>query len=151
AAENSTPPLSSGPFRFREWMPNDHVTLVRNDRFFLGPPLLDTWVYKVIPDQTGLASALRTGEVDVAQTMPVFADELRNSGITDVLPTPGTGYTFIAWNQLRGGKEFLRDKAVRHALSFGINWDAIIQNVFYGQAHRVVTHTPTQSWAFDAT
>ncbi len=46
APENTSPPLAMGPFRFKEWVQNDHITLVRNERFFLGQSKLDQLVFK---------------------------------------------------------------------------------------------------------
>jgi peptide/nickel transport system substrate-binding protein len=151
APENNAPPLASGPFRFQEWVPRDHLTLVRNDHFLLGPPKLDQWVYRVIPNPGALLAALKTGEIDVARVGDADLEDLTSTGAFDGFSAPGTGYVYIAWNQLRGGKEFLRDRAVRQALSYGLNWDQIIATVGGGHGQRVVAHTPPPSWAYDPT
>ncbi|HLZ30801.1 MAG TPA: ABC transporter substrate-binding protein [Chloroflexota bacterium] len=150
ARENNAPPLASGPFRFQEWVPRDHVTLVRNDHFYLGPPKLDEWVYRVIPNPTAIAAALKTGEIDVAQLLG-RVDDLKATSSLNVYSIPGTGYTYIAWNELRGGKEFFADKTVRQALAYGLDWNQIIATLAGGEAVRVVAHTPPTSWAYDPT
>jgi peptide/nickel transport system substrate-binding protein len=151
APENNAPPLASGPFRFQEWVSQDHIELVCNNRFFLGPPRLDEWVYRVVPDPSTMVAALKTGEVDVAQVSATAADDLVNSGAFQVRSVPGTGYTSIGWNELRGGKEFSQEKPVRQALSYGLNWDQIIATLLRGQAVRALAHTPAPSWAYDPT
>ncbi len=45
--------------------------------------------------------------------------------LSRLIAYPDTVYTFISWNQLRGGKEFFRDQTVRQALVYGLNWDSI--------------------------
>jgi peptide/nickel transport system substrate-binding protein len=151
APENNAPPLASGPFRFKEWIPQDHIELVRNDRFFLGPPRLDEWVYRVVPNQSAMVAALKTGEIDVGQVPAAAVDDMVNSGAFQVRSVPGTGYTSIGWNELRGGKEFFQEKAVRQALSYGLNWDQIVATLLGGHAVRALGHTPAPSWAYDAT
>ena len=48
------------------------------------------------------------------------------------------GYTFIGWNQLRGGKEFLQDKAVRQALTYALNVDQVVEKVLFGEGVKMV-------------
>ena len=44
---HNTNPVGSGPFKFQEWLKGDHLTLVRNERYFkTGKPYLDRIVYK---------------------------------------------------------------------------------------------------------
>jgi ABC-type transport system substrate-binding protein len=50
APENNAPPVASGAFMFKEWLPNDHITLVRNDNYWQKANI-DEWVYKVYPSQ----------------------------------------------------------------------------------------------------
>jgi len=49
APENNAPPVSSGAFTFKEWVPNDHITLARNDNYFQKANI-DEWVHKVYPN-----------------------------------------------------------------------------------------------------
>src|SRR5207237_6907755 len=59
------------------------------------------------------------------------------------------GYTFIGWNQLRGGKEFFQDKAVRQALTYALNVDQVVEKVLFGEGVKMIAHTPPVSWAYD--
>jgi peptide/nickel transport system substrate-binding protein len=151
ATENVSPTLAMGPFRFKEWVPNDHITLVRNERFFLKPPDLDELVFKVYPTASGVAAALKAGEVDLALVQPGDLDALRSSESLRLIAYPDTTYTFISWNQLRGGKEFFRDQAIRQALAYGLDWDGIIKTVYAGQATRIMGPLHPASWAYDST
>ncbi|HTO99965.1 MAG TPA: peptide ABC transporter substrate-binding protein [Anaerolineales bacterium] len=59
------PTWAGGPFAIKEWIPGDHLTLVRNPNFFGTPSKLDYIDIKFVPDpETGLA-ALKTGDVDL--------------------------------------------------------------------------------------
>jgi peptide/nickel transport system substrate-binding protein len=152
APENTAPPIALGAFKFKEWVPNDHITLVRNDDFFGGKPLLDEWVLRVVPDATAVGAALKTGEVDAAVLQnPRDADDLRRADNLNVISQPSLGYTYIGWNMLRGGREFFQSKAVRQALAYGLNMDQVVEKIYFGEGKRLVAHTSPSSWAFDPT
>jgi peptide/nickel transport system substrate-binding protein len=149
APELREPPLAMGPFKFKEWIPNDHITLVRNDQFFGQRPYLDEWVYKILPDQTAQTAAVKVGEIDVASVEPKDLEDLKKVDPLQLYSYPTSSYTYIAWNQLRGGKEFFQSKAVRQALAYGLNMDQVIDKVLFGEGRKQLAHTPSVSWAFD--
>src|SRR3989339_897334 len=65
-AEFNRHPIGTGPFIFKEWVTGDHVTLLRNDNYYLGKPCLAQIIYKIIPDANASLVALEAGEVDEA-------------------------------------------------------------------------------------
>ncbi len=103
----------------------------------------------MLPDATALAAALKTGEVDVARVEPKDADDLRRQDHLTLHAYLAPGYTYIGWNQLRGGKEFLQSTAVRQALAYGLDVDQVVDKVLFGEGKRMVAHTPPTSWAYD--
>jgi peptide/nickel transport system substrate-binding protein len=149
APELRAPPIAIGPYKFKEWVPNDHITLTRNDGFYLGKPYLDEWVNKVYPDANATTAALKTGEIDVATVEPKDLEDLKALPNLKLYSYLATGYTYIGWNQLRGGKEFLQSKPVRQALAYGLNMDQVIEKVLFGEGRRQLAHTPPVLWAYD--
>jgi peptide/nickel transport system substrate-binding protein len=149
APENNAPTVTSGAFTFKEWVPNDHVTLVRNDNYWQKANI-DQWVHKVYPNQDALTAALKVGEVDMAQFDPKDEQDMQSVPNVQVFKYLQLGYTFIGWNQLRGGKEFFQDQSVRQALSYGLNVQQVIDKVLFGEGTKMVAHTPPVSWAYDA-
>jgi peptide/nickel transport system substrate-binding protein len=150
APDNSAPPIASGAFKFKEWVPNDHTTVVRNDNFFQKANI-EEWVHKVYPNGDALTAALKVGEVDMAQFDPKDLQDLQNTPTLQVFKYLNLGYTYIGWNQMRGGKEFLREKPVRQALTYGLNVQQVVDKVLFGQGVKMVAHTPPVSWAYDPT
>jgi len=62
-------PLGWGPFVISEWIPGDHLTVVRNPIYFRayqGLPHLDEITFRFIPNPTTLAEELLVGRCDVA-------------------------------------------------------------------------------------
>ncbi|HEX8967593.1 MAG TPA: ABC transporter substrate-binding protein [Chloroflexota bacterium] len=150
APENNAPTVSSGPFIFKEWVPNDHITLTRNDNYWQKANI-DEWVHKVYPNQDALTAALKVGEVDMAQFDPKDVQDMQSSSTVQVFKYLNLGYTYIGWNQLRGGKEFLQEVPVRQALAYGLNVDQVVDKVLFGEGVKMIGSTAPVSWAYDPT
>ena len=63
--------VGTGPFTFAEWVPNDHVTIVKDPDYWNPARMahLDKIVYKPYADQTAELNALQAGDIDFAQTI----------------------------------------------------------------------------------
>jgi len=56
--ERRSHPVGTGPFKLQEWVPNDHITLVRNEHYWKkGMPYLDKVVFKVLNDPISQVTA----------------------------------------------------------------------------------------------
>jgi peptide/nickel transport system substrate-binding protein len=149
APENAAPTVGTGPFVFGEWRPHDRIVLKKNEHFAFGGPYLDEWVYKVHPDATALAAALKTGEIDAARVEAKDMESLKQADHLQFFSYLAPGYTYIAWNELRGGKEFMQNRSIRQAFAYGLDVQTVIDTVLLGQGQRVYAHTPPVSWAYD--
>ena len=63
--------VGTGPFMFKEWVPNDHVTIVKNPDYWdtANAAHLDSITFKPFADQTAELNALQAGDIDFAQTI----------------------------------------------------------------------------------
>lgn len=62
-------PIGTGPFIFKEWVPNDHLTVTRNPNYWRqGRPYLDQVTFRPIPDHQSRANALLAGDIDIMHT-----------------------------------------------------------------------------------
>ena len=62
-------PVGTGPFVFKEWVPNDHFTATANPHYWrAGMPYLSQITYKPIPDEEARAEALKSGTIDLMVT-----------------------------------------------------------------------------------
>ena len=62
-------PVGTGPFKFKEWVPNDHFTAVRNPGYWQSSlPHVDTVTYRPIPDHQSRENSLRAGQIDIMHT-----------------------------------------------------------------------------------
>ena len=62
-------PVGTGPFKFKEWIPNDHFTATAWEHYWRpGMPYLSQITYKPIPDENARAEALKSGTIDLMIT-----------------------------------------------------------------------------------
>ena len=62
-------PVGTGPFKFKQWIPNDHFTATANPHYWRpGLPYLSQITFKPIPDESARAEALKSGTIDLMIT-----------------------------------------------------------------------------------
>lgn len=71
--------IGNGPFVLKEWVHDDHITLVRNEHWFapLGDqPKLQTVIYRMIPDEAVAWAAYLNNELDISRVPPANRREV---------------------------------------------------------------------------
>ena len=69
SSSGTSHPIGTGPFVFKDWIPNSHMTATRNPHYWRkGLPYLSSITFKPIIDPNARADALETGEVDIMHT-----------------------------------------------------------------------------------
>lgn len=132
-------PVGTGPFVFEEWNLGNNLTLTANKDYFKGAPGLENVVFKSILEASQRRTALEKGEIDIVFTAPpaVTADDLtslENNPDIRVYKAPSISIEFLGFNTL---KTPLNDSRVREAISYSIDYEGIINDVFGGRAERV--------------
>jgi ABC-type transport system substrate-binding protein len=62
-------PVGTGPFIFKEWVPNSHFTATANPHYWRpGLPYLESITFKPIPNEQARAEALTSGTIDIMIT-----------------------------------------------------------------------------------
>jgi len=127
-------PIGTGPYRFVEAVPGDHVTLEANPDYFGGKPQIDQIVIRAIPDPSALTAALLSGDVHVSwfvnpQDVSKFqkSANLRTSFRTGVV----TGYTEFNATGANGVDTFT-DVRARQAALHAINKRGLIAAALNG-------------------
>ena len=74
-------PVGTGPFVFKEWVPNDHFTATANPNYWRkGLPYLKQITFKPIPDEAARSEALKSGTIDLMITdMPQIITQYRGN------------------------------------------------------------------------
>jgi peptide/nickel transport system substrate-binding protein len=140
-------PVGTGPFKWSERVPGDHITLKANDKFFGDGPYVETLVFKYIPDMTVLFTQFQTGDIDYIGLQGITPDHFEEGKkLADrvVMPVPQPFIENIAFNL---GKPVFKDRAVREALYLAMDKKSIIEAIYYGLPRPTESYLPDESSA----
>ena len=151
------PMVSSGPFQLTEWKPGEFFTMEANKGYWGGSPTIDEIVYQVFDNQEAMVQALKGGQIDFADDLnPTLFNALQGQdNIATNAAAPST-FTNFAWNF--GSSDMphdthnpaLEDLAVRQAVEYGTNRQAIVDSVYQGDAIVGTTVTlPSSPWHYE--
>lgn len=145
--------VGTGPFMLEEYVPKDHLTLVRNPdydwapSFFehQGPPELEEVTFRFYTDPATRVLALESGEVDVmGEIPPQDAVRLDDSSDYELMPVPVPGQPLQFFiNTQRTPTD---DQRVRQALTYALNRPAIVETVF--RSYSPVAYGPLNRTTF---
>jgi peptide/nickel transport system substrate-binding protein len=140
---NISNPVGTGAFKFKEWVRNDHITLVRNNDYHkAGLPYLDRIIFKIMMDPSTRAISFEKGEVDLLGCGALgMQDFKRLASLPNVTfaPTPGdSNVVMIAINQ--HDNKVLANKKVRQAIYHAIDRQFISDKAWFGRSPPL--HTP---------
>lgn len=139
--------VGTGPFKFKEWVEGDHITVVANDEYWGGRPKIDEIVWRVIPDDSARFLALKAGDIHATEqaTVEDLAAAEADPNLY-ILTRPALNTAYLAFNYKI--KEF-QDIRVRRAVAHAINKQALVQN-FYGKYGLVAkTFIPPVMWGYN--
>jgi ABC-type transport system substrate-binding protein len=130
--EAATKAVGTGPFAFKEWLQGDHITMIKNQNYWLsGRPYLDQVNVTIIKDPQAQLAQLEAGSIDVVRNPSLrdFARLRADSNYAALLhPFAGTFY-MQGVNVLNAPFD---NKTVRQALSCAIDRKRIAESVLLG-------------------
>ncbi|HET7036251.1 MAG TPA: ABC transporter substrate-binding protein [Thermomicrobiaceae bacterium] len=141
--------IGTGPFMFDEWVKDDHMTLLKNPSYWRGAPNLDKWIFKVVPNQTVLTQQLKTGEIDVGGIQPPDAADMKKQSNITVAAFDTTSFVYYAYQLDTTKTTLFQDKAVRQALFYALDRQAMVDAVYFGYARVAIGTMPVIYWAYD--
>ena len=141
-------PVGTGPFKFKEWAPDDHITLDRFDGYWKGKAKLDSIVFKIIGDENTRLTAVKTGEIDFVPriSLPLLAPLQKDSSV-QVIETIPAFRTYFGI----GSHPKFQDQRVRQAVvRYGCPRADILKQVYLGHGEIAVGPVPSVSeWYID--
>ncbi len=133
-------PIGTGPYKFVEWVKDDHITLERWDKYFRpGRPYIDRIIFYAPADDTVRLTGLQTGRFNWIQTVPPQRIPELERG-RDLKASAGRPYLPFYLN-LNASKPPFDDKRLRQAIAWAIDRAEIVKLVYFGS--HVVTAEPT--------
>ena len=139
-------PIATGPYRIKEFVPNDYMLLeVFEDYFGPKPSIKQIKITQMV--ENDFATRALANDIDYFQTnsLDIAQAAIRN-------PNYKAFYTdiyfvrYLQWNSygpLHNGNDPIRDIRVRRAIMHAINVQEIIDTLMPGQAQLINTKVPT--------
>jgi ABC-type transport system substrate-binding protein len=130
--------VGTGPYMLDEWVPGDHITLVKNPDYDWGfswyqnkgPAKIDKIIYRIITDQSTRFAGFESGAIDVLQQVPPSKVQTyeADSEIT-VITGPGQGTYHVEFNCQ---KDPWDNPTLRKAFCYAVNRAQILSTVWHG-------------------
>lgn len=123
-------PVGLGPFKFKEWITGQSVTIVANDEYWRGRPKIDQITVRFIPDTNSLLIALQAGEIDGSDN----AGTDQRPQIAKIKWVKEHVTPQLMWEHVDFNTEdpILKDVRVRQAIQLAINREEISKQVYEG-------------------
>lgn len=148
-------PVGTGPFRFKEWRPQNQIVLERNASYNWsspgfqrkGPAALNELTFRFIPEDATRVAALERGEVDLIQEVAIDAvEKFRGNPGYHVVTGVAPGGPVIFW--LNTEVEPLSDIRVRKAILHGFNRAGLVKGVYRGYLVPAEGPLSPSTWAY---
>jgi peptide/nickel transport system substrate-binding protein len=155
---SSIHPLSHGPYVLSEWVKGDHITLVRNQHYYLADqslPRIDTVRFRFVPNSDQMMAHLLSGQCDVAThdglSVRDSADLLDAEAAGFLSPTFQTGTVFEHIDfGIRPVDTYARtrypwfiDRRVRQAFTMCTDRQRMVDELLFGRSEVLHAYVPS--------
>jgi peptide/nickel transport system substrate-binding protein len=143
-------PIGSGPFKFVDWVPNDRITLARNDAYWDQSrfPSLDGIVFKPVTELQTRISQLLAGNVDMLydfslQEVPRMQADSR--AVVNMVPP--SDQMFVSYLNMR--KPPFNNVYARQAIGWALDRQGFIDGFMAGNGRVSYSPFTPAHWAYD--
>ena len=144
----NTNPIGNGAFKFKEQVDGDHQTLVRNENYWGGAPLLEELITRPITDLQARVAAFQAGEVDVdtrEEDLIATQQFATTEGSTPyILATP-----YVQQFTMNNADPVFADPVVRKAIAHAMDRAAMVRAVVGDAAYAALSVIGTSHWAYN--
>jgi len=131
AGSIGTKAIGSGPFKLDSWDPNSKEVLSANKDWAGGAPSIDGIEISVLPDESAILAAMRTGQVDFALLNdPLIATLVPKEAKLQLNRAPVLAYHVL---QLNPSRKPMDQLAVRQAISCAVDRQAVLDTAAIGE------------------
>ena len=154
--------IGTGPYRLKDpktWKSDqDSVELIRNTRYWGAvKPSYDRVAWKIIQNESARLTTYRNGDIDVYDNaQPLDFKQLKDDEQINAMSRRfnytalTNGYGYIGWNEQQNGKATrFKDKRVRQAMTWLIDKDKLVKDVYLGYRKPAVSPFSTKSKQHD--
>lgn len=141
--------FGSGPFKLKEFVPGDHLTVERfPDYFRKGLPYLDAAYVKVFPEPSTELTAFKSKELDMIwDVTPDLYSQVATLPGVDAMAVPGGTFADVI---MPSDKPPFADNRVREALKYTIDRNLMLAAVHGGHGELGHDHPVSSAYQFHA-
>jgi peptide/nickel transport system substrate-binding protein len=143
-------PVGTGPFQFKEWEKEDHITMVANRDYWGEGPYLDRVIFKVVPNISARLLEIKAGTGHfMTGILPEQLEAIEMDPNITITETPSASHAFLALNLTM--EPFKDNVLLRKAVAHAIDREAIVNNILKGMAVVNNNHLPPNVPCYDRT
>lgn len=125
----------SGPYRLVSRVPDQELVFEAREDYWDGERPYDRIIWRIVPSAAERVQLLQSGAVDVALGLGTEEFEaLSGADGVEILRAPSNNMAYVGMNNSIAPFD---DQDVRQAVSYGIDYDDILENVYRGDAGRL--------------
>jgi peptide/nickel transport system substrate-binding protein len=125
-------PIGSGPYKFKNWIPGDKITVEAFENYCGDVPKNKTLIVRSIPEVTNRTIALETGEVDIAFDIGIMDREtIQDNHDLKLLEVEAPSTLYLGFDSTN---ELFKNKKLREAIAYAIDNESLAEFVFRGAA-----------------
>jgi peptide/nickel transport system substrate-binding protein len=128
-------PVGTGPFKFAEWKAGEYIRVVKNESYWRGAdyPKVDEIVFSFIPDDNTRLNAIKTGDYNIGEILPLQVKEMKDNQNGTVKLIDSNSFMHFDPNvNSDRTKKLFGDVKVRQALYYAIDRKAIADQLMEG-------------------
>ena len=125
-------PIGTGPFKFANRVPGDHLELAANTGYFDEGPFVERLVFKYIPDLTVLYTQFKSGDIDLVGLQYITPDNYEDAKTIPGRTIELAGSPSVEMILFNVERPQFKDPAVRKAIYAAIDKQEIIDTLYYG-------------------
>lgn len=139
-------PIGTGPFIFQSWRTGDRVTLLPNKLYWGSKAKVDQLIIRNIKDASQRLNELKAGTIDFANDLtPDSLKSVQADKNLVAVKRPSFNVGFVSMNNRN---QYLKNQAVRQAISMAINKKAIVDAFWNGLGVSNASFVPpVMAWA----
>ncbi|RXZ01699.1 ABC transporter substrate-binding protein [Fictibacillus sp. S7] len=144
----ATATMGSGPYKLAKWKKGEYVRLDQN-KYASKKPSFKKVYFKIVADPSAQRLQLEKGEIDIAEGIPVDQiNAVKKIENAKLLQEPSLLVEYVYVNSTKGN-EALKNKKVRQALSYAVDYDKLIDAVQQGYGTQMRGPIPKGLWGHD--
>ena len=139
-------PIGTGPYKYVSYEKLKNISLISNEDYRDGQAYITNVDGKVLEDENLILTAFETGQLSIATSIGVDWDKYKSNKRIRTVEFVSNNYEFIGFNfekEIFQGESGL---AIREAINYGIDRQAIISKIYLGHAYGVNVPIHPESW-----